>query len=66
MSISAVKQTQLYPACFVLPRQFEEFLSLADGLGGDARWVFKPLSPGGTRIHMLQPTKTRDFIKIKE
>ncbi|XP_072025253.1 LOW QUALITY PROTEIN: cadherin-like and PC-esterase domain-containing protein 1 [Amphiura filiformis] len=63
--IPALKKSQISPLCWVLPNQYEQFLGVADGLGTDVRWVFKSTSPGGT-IQVLQPTKERDYAKVKQ
>jgi hypothetical protein len=66
--IPAIKVNQLYPQCFVMPAQFQEFLTVADAIGESGSWIFKPISAGNSRVpvQMLQPTKNRDFIKIKD
>ena len=62
---TALKKSPISPLCWVLPNQYEQFLGVADGLGTDVRWVFKSTSPGGT-IQVLQPTKERDYAKVKQ
>ncbi|XP_038054432.1 cadherin-like and PC-esterase domain-containing protein 1 [Patiria miniata] len=63
--IPALKKTYLSPMCWVMPSQYDQFLGVADGLGDDVRWVFKSTSPGGN-IQVLQPTKERDYARLKE
>ncbi|XP_077979695.1 cadherin-like and PC-esterase domain-containing protein 1 [Glandiceps talaboti] len=63
--LPSLRKSQLSPLCWVLPGQYEQFLSVADALGSEAKWVFKSPYPGGT-IQLLQPTKERDFAKVKQ
>ena len=48
-----------------MPSQFDQFLGVADALGDEVQWVFKSTSPGGN-IQVLQPTKERDYARVKE
>nr|XP_006821655.1 PREDICTED: cadherin-like and PC-esterase domain-containing protein 1-like [Saccoglossus kowalevskii] len=63
--LPSLRKSELSPLCWVLPTQYEQFLSVADALGPDAKWVFKSPNPGGT-IQILQPTKEKDFSKVKQ
>ena len=66
LSVStALKKNYLSPACWVMPSQFDQFLGVADALGDEVQWVFKSTSPGGN-IQVLQPTKERDYARVKE
>ncbi|XP_071961477.1 cadherin-like and PC-esterase domain-containing protein 1 [Antedon mediterranea] len=63
--IPALRKGVISPVCWVLPMQYEQFLGVADALGTDARWVVKSTAPGGA-IQLLQPTRDRDFAKVKQ
>ncbi|XP_035676867.1 cadherin-like and PC-esterase domain-containing protein 1 isoform X2 [Branchiostoma floridae] len=63
--IPALRRSPLAPMCWVMPLEFEQFLSVADAVGGEAKWVFKSINPGGN-IYILQPTKDRDYARIKQ
>ncbi|XP_071784213.1 cadherin-like and PC-esterase domain-containing protein 1 [Asterias amurensis] len=63
--IPMMKQSHITPACWVMPSQYDQFLGVADALGDEVQWVFKSTSPGGN-IQVLQPSKDRDYSKIRE
>ena len=62
---TVMKQSHITPACWVMPSQYDQFLGVADALGDEVQWVFKSTSPGGN-IQVLQPSKDRDYSKIRE
>ncbi|XP_033114618.1 cadherin-like and PC-esterase domain-containing protein 1 [Anneissia japonica] len=63
--IPALRKSVISPVCWVLPAQYEQFLGVADALGTDVRWVVKSTTSGGI-IQLLQPTRDRDFAKVKQ
>ncbi|XP_070558831.1 cadherin-like and PC-esterase domain-containing protein 1 [Ptychodera flava] len=62
--LPSLRKSQLSLLCWVLPEQYEQFLSVADALGSEIKWVFKSPNPGGT-IQILQPTKERDVSRVR-
>ncbi|GAB6029952.1 cadherin-like and PC-esterase domain containing 1 [Chamberlinius hualienensis] len=62
--ISVLRRRYLSPICFQLPEQYEQFLSVADALGEDSKWIVK--HPNSNSPPELLPTidqKVQTFLK---
>ena len=80
--VPSLRRSQPAPPCFPLPDRWDDYLVLADAMGTDARWVLKPgrnhqgaaleeeggVGRGrkGSPLMLVQPTKNRDFFKMRE
>jgi len=65
LPITALLGSPLSPLCYLLPTQYEEFLTQADVRGPGTYWVLKPLENGSTHVQLVEPTSERDYLKIK-
>ena len=57
--------TPLSPICHILPHQYEDFLMEAETRGPRTKWVLKPIGDKQGPVQLVEPSKDRDFMKIK-
>lgn len=63
--LPSARRSHLTPLCFVLPNQMEQLLHVADALGDDARWIVKPMSPGGS-MELVDSSESFGILRLKE
>jgi len=66
-TISSLSQYEqaVRATCYVLPRQYDAFMSQLDRSGRTEVWVMKPLLPGD-KLHTINPQRNMDLDKIEK